>query len=281
MTTLAIIIIVIVAVAAVVAAFAFADSRLYASFIAGAARIRAAIGTQPDSLVTEQDLIELPEPMARYLRWSGVLGKKRISAVHLRHSGTFKLERDRPWMPIQGEYYVTTTQPTFVWYGKLRMAPGITTVALDSYANGRGRMLVRLMSAFTITDDTSEQVSHSAFGRCVVELAATAPTFFLDRDRVKCAQTGPDTVQCTVTDGRFSADANLVVNRDGSLDRIVVKRYFDRGSGLATLERFTGKISQPKSYAGIMLGSRMDGSWNLQEGDFHYVSFDVDSVEFQ
>ena len=281
MTTLTIVVIVIVVVAAGAAAFAFADKRLHGSFIAGAARIRAAVGTQPDTLVTEQDLKDLPEPMARYLRWSGVLGKKRISAVHLRHSGTFKLERDKPWMPIQGEYYVTTTQPTFAWYGKLRMAPGITAVALDSYANGRGRMLVRLMSAFTITDDKSEQVSHSAFGRCVAELAATAPTFFLDRDRVKYAQTGPDTVRCTVTDGRFSTDADLVVNRDGSLDRIVVMRYFDRGNGLATLERFTGKSSQPKSYAGIMLGSRMEGSWNLHEGDFHYVSFDVDSVEFQ
>ena len=281
MTTLTIVVIVIVVVAAGAAAFAFADKRLHGSFIAGAARIRAAVGTQPDTLVTEQDLKDLPEPIARYLRWSGTLGKKRISAVHLKHSGTFKLERDKPWMPIQGEYYVTTTQPTFAWYGKLRMAPGITAVALDSYANGRGRMLVRLMSAFTITDDKSEQVSHSAFGRCVAELAATAPTFFLDRDRVKCAQTGPDTVRCTVADGRFSTDADLVVNRDGSLDRIVVMRYFDRGNGLATLERFTGKSSQPKSYAGIMLGSRMEGSWNLHEGDFHYVSFDVDSVEFQ
>ena len=184
-------------------------------------------------------------------------------------------------MPIQGEYHVTTRPPTFTWYGKLRMAPGITAVALDSFTNGRGRMLVRLMSAFTITDDQSEQVSHSAFGRCIVELAVMAPTFFLDRDRVRYAQTGPDTVRCTVTDGRFSTDADLVVNSDGSRDRILVQRYFDRGNGLATLERFTGKSSQPKSYAGIMLGSRMDGSWNLREGDFHYVSFDVDSVEFQ
>jgi hypothetical protein len=184
-------------------------------------------------------------------------------------------------MPIQGEYYVTTRQPTFAWYGKLRMAPGITAVALDSFTNGRGRMLVRLMSAFTVTDGQSEQVSRSAFGRCVVELAVMAPTFFLDRDRVKYAQTGPDTVRCTVTDGRFSTDADVVVNGDGSLDRIVVMRYFDRGNGLATLERFTGKSSQPKSYAGITLGSRMDGSWNLHESDFHYVSFDVDSVEFQ
>ena len=267
--------------AAVAAAFVFADRRLHGSFVAGAARIRAAAGTQPGTLVTEQDLKDLPEPIARYLRWSGTLGKKRISAVHLRHSGTFRLERDKPWMPIQGEYQVTTRPPTFTWYGKLRMAPGITAVALDSFTNGRGRMLVRLMSAFTITDDQSEQVSHSAFGRCIVELAVMAPTFFLDRDRVRYAQTGPDTVRCTVTDGRFSTDADLVVNSDGSLDRILVQRYFDRGNGLATLERFTGKSSQPKSYAGIMLGSRMDGSWNLREGDFHYVSFDVDSVEFQ
>ena len=88
-------------------------------------------------------------------------------------------------------------------------------------------------------------------------------------------------MRCTVTDGEFSTDADLCFNPDGSLDRVMVMRYFDRGDGKATLERFTGIASRPKSFDGRMLASRMDGFWNLPEGDLHYVSFDIDRVEFE
>lgn len=50
-------------------------------------------------------------------------------------------------------------------------------------------------------------------------------------------------------DGAFSTDADLVINADGSLDRIVVMRYFDRGAR-ATLERFTGKALAPRATPG-------------------------------
>ena len=72
----------------------------------------------------------------------------------------------------------------------------------------------------------------------------------------------------------------MIVHADGSLDRIVVMRYFDRGRGRATLERFTGTSSRPRNYGGLVLGSRLDGFWNLPEGDLHYVSFEVESIEF-
>jgi hypothetical protein len=30
-----------------------------------------------------------------------------------------------------------------------------------------------------------------------------------------------------------------------------------------------------------MLSSQLDGFWNLPEGDLHYVSFVIDSVEYE
>jgi hypothetical protein len=218
--------------------------------------------------------------MARYLRFSGALGKKQISAVHLLHSGQFKPGADKSWASIRGEYFITTKKPSFLWYGRIRMAPGLIVVAVDSYAEGRGRMLVKVLSLFPIVDDSSDQVSQSACGRCVAELTM-APTFFLNASHVRCMQTGPDQVRCVVTDGEFSTDADLFIHPDGSLDRIVVSRYFDRGGGKATLERFTGQGSLPRSFDGRMLPSKFDGIWNLPEGDLHYVSFEVDNVQFE
>lgn len=264
----------------VIGGLVLAQNALYRHFVRRAAQFKAVAGVHNDAPVTDDDLRELPEPMARYLRYSGALGKRRISAVHLVHSGQFKPGADRRWMRIRGEYFITTKKPSFFWYGKVNLLPGISLVALDSYADGTGRMLVKVMSAFAVVDDASQQVSSSAFGRLVAELTM-APTFFLDLTRVRCTRTGNDQVRCTVSDGKFSTDAEFFVNSDGSLDHVVIMRPFDRGAGRTTLERFTAKGSQPKSFDGRILPSRTDGIWNLPEGDLHYARFDIDSVHFE
>ena len=183
-------------------------------------------------------------------------------------------------MPITGEYSITTRKPSFSWYGKIRMAPGLSVVAFDSYFDGQGRMLVKALSAFTIADDQSREVDLSAFGRCVAEMTL-APTFFLDRSFVSCSENGRDQLKCHVADGHFATDADLFVNPDGSLAKIVVQRYFDRGAGKATLARFTGQGSDPRAFGGLRLPSQLDGYWNLPEGDLHYVSFVVDRVQYE
>ena len=244
-----------------------------------AARIRAEAGSQGDELVTEDDLRDLPEAIGRYMKFSGALGKKRISAVHLLHSGQFKPGPNRRWLPIRGEYFITTKKPSFLWYGRVGWN-GFSIVARDSYVDGRGRIQVKALSLIPIVDDESDTIARSAFGRCVAELTL-APTFFLDRTRVQYTHAGRDHARCIVTDGAFSTEADLFVHADGSLDRIVVMRYFDRGGGRATLERFTGAGSHPKLFGGRMLASKIDGFWNLADSDLHYVSFDIDHVEFE
>jgi hypothetical protein len=163
-------------VATAVMGLALADRAAHERFLSRAARIKAEAGVQDDAPVTEQDLGELPEPMALFMRFSGVLGKKRIGSLRLRHSGRFKPGANRLWMPIRGEYFLTTRSPSFMSYGKVRLVPGITVVAFDSYADGCGRMLVKALSVCTIVDDRSRQVSQSTFGRCVAELTM-APTW--------------------------------------------------------------------------------------------------------
>jgi hypothetical protein len=267
--------------ALIAAAFlAVVDASFYRGFERTAREVRTRAGAQADAPVTEDDLRAVPEPVARWVRWSGAVGKPRISALRVLHNGRLRTAADRPWMPIHGEYVITTRKPAFQWYGKAKVAPAVNVAAVDSYSDGQGRMVVKALSAFPLVDDSSPDVDQSAFGRCIAELTL-APTFFLDRSLVFCEQTGPDRASCTVADGRFSADADLFVNRDGSLDRIEVMRRFDRGGGRSTLERFVGRSSEPRSLAGRMFPSRIDGAWKLPEGDLHYVSFELERVDVE
>ncbi len=270
---------IVLLVAAAVVFLAVADRLFYRRFTERAAEVRQSAGRH-GALVTEEELLRLPEPLARYLRFAGVVGRPRISTVRLWHSGRFKPGSDQPWLPITGEYSITTRKPSFSWYGKIRIAPGLGIAAFDSYYDGQGRMQVKALSAFTLADDQSPQVDHSAFGRCVAEMTL-APSFFLDRGFVSCSESGRDQLNCHVGDGHFATDADLRVNPDGSLATIAVRRSFDRGAGKASLERFTAQGSMPRSFGGLRLPSQLDGYWNLPEGDLHYVSFVVDRVEYE
>jgi hypothetical protein len=267
-------------IAAAVAFLRLSEKTFRLAFVKRALEVRAEAGTQPPDVIAESDLKGLPEPVARYLRFTRVVGKKRISGLRLTHSGSFRTSARSPFRPIRGEYYITTKKPSFCWLGTLRLAPGISAAAFDSYFAGRGRMLVKLMSVFTIVDAMGEKTDNSAFGRCIAEMSM-APTFFLDRDLIRWEATGRDSAKCVVTDAGFTTEAELHVNPDGSLDRTVVMRYFDRGKGRGSLERFTGKASGFKEQAGFVLPARYDGFWNLPEGDLHYVSFKVESIDIE
>jgi hypothetical protein len=256
------------------------EGAFHARFEAQSAAAVAACGTHGSAPVTEHDLRGLPEPMARWIRWSGAVGKKRIDVLRMRHGGLFKAGPSRGWMPIRGEYVITTRTPSFHWYGRMQMLPGVHAAAIDAYQQGHGHMQVKALSAITVVDDGSSQTDQSAFGRCVAELSMT-PSFFLDRQTVRCEAIGANHARCEVREHGFTAAADIHVHDDGSLDRIEVMRAFDRGQGRYTMERFTGKASKPATWGGRRLASHFDGYWNLPEGDLHYVSFDVEHAAFE
>jgi hypothetical protein len=249
-------------------------------FLREAAAAVAAAGRHPGTPVMEEDLRGVPEPVARWIRWSGALGRPRVSVLRMSHGGRFKASPRRPWMVIHGEYVITTHRPSFTWYGRMAIAPGLHAAAIDEYRDGRGRMLVRALSAITMVDARSGATDASAFGRCVAELSMT-PTFFLDRERVRWTEAGPGHARGEVADGALSTPIDLYVREDGALDRVEVLRWFDRGGGRATLERFVGRASGEGTWGGRRLPARFDGVWRLPEGELHYVAFDVEQATFE
>ncbi len=260
--------------------FFIVDRLFHSGFVNRAMHLRNEAGRLDSRPVCGDDLEHVPAVVAKYLRYSGVVGKKRISAMRLTHSGTFKPGADKAFMPVKGEYYITTRQPSFCWYGKISFFPGVTAAAFDSYAGGQGRMLVKLMSVFSIVNDSSDNVTRSAFGRCIAELTMT-PSFFLDAGRIAWTSSDSVSAECTITDAGMSANAKLFFKGDGSLERITVDRYFDRGNGHSTLEKFTGIGAGVFERNGYKIAAVYDGYWNLKEGDLHYVHFIVKEAAFE
>ncbi len=73
----------------------------------------------------------------------------------------------------------------------------------------------------------------------------------------------------------------MLFRADGALEKFMADRYYDRGNGRGTLEKFVSKSNEVKDFNGLKINTIYDGYWNLSEGVLHYVHFVIEKVEFE
>jgi hypothetical protein len=127
----------------------------------------AGVGVGPDQLNARWD--SLPEPVRRYLRHAVPTGALAIRTLRLKHDGFFRTKPNQRWLPIRGEQYFTVAKPGFVWDASVRLAPLLWIEARDRLLSGRGNMLVKVCSTFTIADASGPEIDQGASLRWLAE----------------------------------------------------------------------------------------------------------------
>ena len=89
--------------------------------------------TNDRRLVTADMLRDLPEPVRRYMDYTGVLGKPWIDTARIRYAGRFRMAAGKPWMPIRAEQFYATNPPAFHWKARFKMAVLWLMTADDTY----------------------------------------------------------------------------------------------------------------------------------------------------
>src|SRR5579859_8122678 len=87
-------------------------------------------------LITDADVLRLPEAMQRYLRYVHVVGKEPIQTVRLKQRGSFRTYPGQKWLPMVAEEYFTTKPFAFLWCGKIQLVPLILISARDRFSDG-------------------------------------------------------------------------------------------------------------------------------------------------
>ena len=129
-------------------------------------------------LITAEMLQDLPEPVQRYLAFSGVIGKPWIDTVRLRQSGRFRQSANQSWMPVTAEQTFTTKPPGFVWKARFMMAGLPLMSARDAYQDGHGHMYGKMAGLLTLFDARGPQIDQGTLLRYLGEMV-WFPTAFL------------------------------------------------------------------------------------------------------
>jgi hypothetical protein len=265
--------------AAVFVFFSAMEKAYYKNFIKNADEMKAISGVQDGTLIIDRDLKGLPDTVQRYLRYAGVVGKKKISSARLYHSGQFRPSGVPKWLPIKGEYFYTTNKPGFIWYGRIMMLPVFPVAAVDTYFDGRGSMEIKALSVFNAGRASGKETDISSFGRLISEMPMI-PTVFLDKKTVSWEKIDFETARAIVSDNAMGWSADFTFAPEGPIQKVEVKRFMEAKEGYK-LETFTGNYGGWKDFGGYMLPSELDGSWDMPKGPLDYVKFKVDSVIFE
>ena len=88
-------------------------------------------------IITEEMTSDLPEPVQRYMQYTGVVGKPWTENVWLKQIGKFRQGLEKPWMPMLAEQIYTTSPAGFIWNAKFKLAGLPLLRATDRYEKGK------------------------------------------------------------------------------------------------------------------------------------------------
>jgi hypothetical protein len=230
-----------------------------------------------ERVITEDMLRDLPKPVQRYLRYSGVIGKPFATTAFVRQQGKMHPSPEGPWIALDFETYYSVQPPGFVWHGSMHLGPLPLAQACDSYLEGSGHMLVKAASLMTVVDSQGERMDLAAMMRYLNEMMLF-PSAFLG-DNIAFQPIDDCSARVTLTDHGRSVSATLHFDEAGKFLSFEAHQYRTVANGLE-LTPWSTPMRAYGEHAGLKLPVTGMALWHLKDGDFAYIDSTVTEVKY-
>lgn len=220
----------------------------------------------------------LPAPVARYLDLAISGDRGSVRTVHIRHGGEMRTAPDKPAMTVRGYEVLVADPPGFVWWGRMRVAPGIWVDARDKLEDGKASMTIKAVSTITIGEVSGPELDEGAMLRILGEMA-WLPTAFLDERYVTWSGIDETSARAKLRLGGREVSADFQFGKGGMPEQVSAERYRDVG-GTSVLTPWIGRFRDYRDVGSLRVPFELDSTWVLETGPFTTLRFVVDSIEF-
>ena len=232
--------------------------------------------TQP-ALITEAQVLGLPEPVQRYLSYAQVIGKEPIRTVRLKQQGFMRQQPDQKWLPLVAEQYFTTNPPAFLWHCTIRPFPLVSISATDQFSDGHGNMLIKLWSFITVGDARSPEMDQGELQRYLGEMV-WFPTAWLT-NAIQWQAMDAHSVKATFHQQSVPASVVLHFDEQDQLTHVTAERYMEE-HGHYRLEPWSVHVQQYYEVSGMWIPTKVEVTWHLASGDFTWFRVEITEIEY-
>ncbi len=228
-------------------------------------------------IVTKEDISDLPQIVQKWLEYSGIIGKEKIVSVYVKQKAYMRLDKDKPWMPVEAEQYFTTDEPGFIWKANIKAGPLFRISGRDKYENGKGNMLIKILSLFTVADSKGKEIDQGSLLRYMAE-TMWFPTTAIN-EYLTWEEMDQYNAKVTMTYGEIRASGIFTFNDKGQVINFEAERYGEF-NGEIRLETWSIPVRDYKEFDGIRIPTKGDVAWKLNTGDFNWFNFEVTDIEY-
>lgn len=228
-------------------------------------------------VIRQADLEGLPRPVQNWLQYSQVIGKERIVTARTKQDITMRLKENQPWMKAQAEQYFRTDAPGFIWAVDIKMAPLLHIAGKDQYIEGRGNMLIKLLSFITVANGSGKEIDQGTLLRYLAE-TVLLPTAALS-DTIQWEGIDSNSAKATMSYKGVTASGVFKYNEKGEVLNFVAQRFADF-DGVYRMETWSVDFKEYNELNGFHVPSKGDITWKLKTGDFYWYHFNIKEIEY-
>ncbi|GMQ28970.1 DUF6544 family protein [Algoriphagus confluentis] len=228
--------------------------------------------------VKEEDLKNLPEPVSRWIRQSGMIGKPYLNGAKVSQIAEMQMSPNKDqWMEATAEQYTSMNPPAFIWVVDARMNSFLNFRGRDKFENGKGEMLIQLNGLIPIVDEKGEKLDEGSLQRFLGEMV-WFPSLALS-SHVSWEPIDSHSAKATLEFQGTSGSGTFFFNKGGEVTRFSALRY--RGNETdAQRTEWIMDIQEYSTFEGIRVPSKMTSTWKLDSGDWTWLKLEVKDIKY-
>ncbi len=251
-------------------------SKLYAEEVT---KDSAATAFSPDSLLTEADIQHLPEPVKKYIRYTGSVDKPKVKSFKVEFVGQIRKNEQSSWMPFSSQQYNFMDVTSRLFFMKATMNH-LPVAGFHSFKNGQAFMDIRLLSLFRVQYQTGQEMGIAETVTFFNDMCCMAPATLID-NRIKWIDSDDHKVNASLTNNGITISATLYFNDVGELTNFISEdRYAAGENNMMKKIKWSTPLKNYKMINGYKLAGYADTIYHYPEGDLGYGTFSLTNVEY-
>jgi len=229
--------------------------------------------------IEEEDIENLPNPVQKYLRYVGVLGKEKVKNFRIEIDGQMKMDRNKDFQDAKIEQYTFQDDLTRLFYMEMKVG-GLPIKGLHAYKDGEAIMDIRALGIIPVAKGQGEKMNEAETVTIFNDMCIFAPATLIDK-RIKWEEIDDKKVKAYFTNGDITIQAMLYFNEEGQLINFTSdNRYYSpKGDSFDNL-RWSTPITEYDNFNGYNLPSYGEAYWSFPDEDFTYIKLNIKKINY-
>jgi len=233
----------------------------------------------PSVVLSEEDLQGLPEPVQKYLHFTGAVGKPKVNNFKVEFVGQIRKDEQSEWMPFSTEQYNFMAVPTRLFFMKATMKH-LPVAGYHRFINGEAFMDIRLFSLFKVQYQTGNEMGIAETVTFFNDMCCMAPATLIGK-RIQWLETSGNKVKASFTNNGITVSAWLFFDEQGALINFISEdRYAVSDDNTLKKLPWATPLKDYKLLNGHKIPGYAEAIYTYPEGDLTYGTFKTTGVEY-